>query len=59
MALLYGAVTWRLETGGWDARDLELLVKERDLLGAGEFTELTTANVPADLADELAEAMKP
>ena len=42
----------------WDPKDLQLLNQERTLLGPGEFTKLAQANIPADLADEFADALK-
>jgi tetratricopeptide (TPR) repeat protein len=56
--LLYAAMSWREETGQWDPEDLRLLNQERTVLGSGEFTKLIKANVPAGVADDLAEAMK-
>jgi hypothetical protein len=56
--LLYAAASWRQETGQWDPEDLQLLNQERTLLGPGEFTTLVKANVPADMAEEFAAAIK-
>jgi tetratricopeptide (TPR) repeat protein len=56
--LLYAAVSWRQEAGQWAAQDLQLLNQERTLLGPAEFTKLAKANIPADLANEFADAVK-
>jgi tetratricopeptide (TPR) repeat protein len=56
-ALLYAAVTWRQESGGWEQEDLRGLRRERTILGPDQFTARVTAGLPGDLAQELTTAM--
>lgn len=56
--LLYAAATWRQETGQWHPRDMQLLSQERTLVGPSEFAKLVKTNVPADLAEEFAAALR-
>jgi tetratricopeptide (TPR) repeat protein len=58
IALLYAAASWRQETGKWDPDDLQLLEQERTLLEPTEFAALVEANIPADMAEEFATAIK-
>ena len=56
--LLYAAATWQQETGQWNTKDLQLLSQERTLLGPSEFAKFVKANVPANVAEELAAALE-
>jgi hypothetical protein len=56
--LLYAAASWRQETGQWHPNDLQLLNQERTQIEPSEFTKLVNANIPAEIADEFAEAIK-
>ena len=56
--LAYAAVTWRSETGNWDRQDLQLLGRERAIIGPDQFTSLIRADLSADATVELAAALE-
>ena len=51
--LTSAAVSWHQETGQWAGEVLHGLQRERAIVGPGEFTGLVTADLPADLAEDL------
>ena len=55
--LLSAAASWHQETGQWATQDLRWLHRQRAAIGTEEFTALMTAEVPADLTDELTAAI--
>ena len=49
----YAAITWHQETGEWTQEDLQGLRRERAVIEQDEFTNLVTAHLPGDFAQDL------